>query len=252
MLEFYIQTVYIPRENIFFIEEWLDYHSKLGVDKFYLYDNSGSLYKDFIGNLEIDGRNKNGWDVKELTKELSDSDITKIEDELFEKYNVTRIKWQPLDKNGDITYNQTESINDFLKYINKGFCAFIDIDEFISINNYNNIKDYIRFNHNNNFDGIKIYQKKFVSRWYNKSSVISIKTSLNINTDKWAPKIIANLERVNNVTGSVHDFLPNLMIGKNIHFNHYNHDYNGHKWLLENYKWLDPKWIPIEFDDIKK
>lgn len=246
----YIQSVYIPRENIFFVEEWLKYHSKLGVDEFYLYDNSGSVYKDFVGNLELDGKNKNGWNVKELTKDLSDVDIVKIEDELFSKYNVTRIKWQPLDNDGNVTYGQVLAINDFLKYANKGFCAFIDIDEFIVLKG-DSLKDYINLNYNSAFDGIKICQRKFVNRWYNRSSVTSIKATLDINTFRWAPKIIANLGRLRNAAGSIHDFMRNLMNDdENIHFNHYNHDVNSHNWLLMNYDSIDPYWVPVEFNTV--
>jgi len=40
-----IQTVFILKENLPFLEEWIVYHKKIGVDKFYLYDNTGSKYR---------------------------------------------------------------------------------------------------------------------------------------------------------------------------------------------------------------
>jgi hypothetical protein len=245
----YIQTVYIPRENILFIEEWLEYHSKLGIDEFYLYDNSGSTYKDFIGNLELNGQNKNGWNVKEITKNISNEDIYKMENTLFKKYNVTKVIWQPIDKNNKITYGQNISINDFKEKVKFGFCAFIDMDEFIVFKNHNNIKDYIKDNYSNEYDGIKIYQKKHLSRWYKKDKVFNLPKVLDINTEKWAPKIIANIERIGDCSNnSIHDFLYNLKFDKeNCWFNHYNHDENGHNWLLNNYIYLDPEWKPIGF-----
>jgi hypothetical protein len=48
-----IQTVFILKENIPFLEEWIIYHKKIGVDKFYLYDNTGS---EFVENNN--GKNK--------------------------------------------------------------------------------------------------------------------------------------------------------------------------------------------------
>ncbi len=39
-----IQTVFKMNENIPFIREWLIYHIEIGIDKFYLYDNSNSSY----------------------------------------------------------------------------------------------------------------------------------------------------------------------------------------------------------------
>jgi hypothetical protein len=35
-----IHSVFIIKENILFLEEWIDYHIQLGFNKFYLYDNS--------------------------------------------------------------------------------------------------------------------------------------------------------------------------------------------------------------------
>jgi hypothetical protein len=35
-----IHSVFIVKENILFLEEWIDYHIQIGVDAFYLYDNS--------------------------------------------------------------------------------------------------------------------------------------------------------------------------------------------------------------------
>lgn len=250
----YIQTVYIPRENILFIEEWLEYHSRLGIDNFYLYDNSGSIYKDFIGNLELDGRNRNGWNVKEMTKSISDEDIEKIENSLFKKYNVTKVKWQPSDKNNQITYGQNIAINHFKEKVKSGFCAFIDIDEFIVFKNHNNIKDYIKDNYSNEYDGIKIFQKKHLNRWYKKEKVFNLPEILEINTERWAPKIIANIERIKDCSNrSIHDFLSNLKFDKELcYFHHYNHDENGNNWLLSNYRYLDPEWTPISFEEIKK
>lgn len=43
-----MHTVFILHENIPYIREWLIYHIALGVDKFYMYDNSNS--RDTIRN----------------------------------------------------------------------------------------------------------------------------------------------------------------------------------------------------------
>ena len=41
-----IHAIFIAKENILFLQEWLDYHIYLGVDYFYLYDNSKVTKKD--------------------------------------------------------------------------------------------------------------------------------------------------------------------------------------------------------------
>ena len=35
-----MHTVFVAKENILFLEEWIKYHKDLGVDYFFLYDNS--------------------------------------------------------------------------------------------------------------------------------------------------------------------------------------------------------------------
>ena len=41
-----LHTVFIAKENILFLKEWLLYHKAIGFDKFYLYDNSEVKYGD--------------------------------------------------------------------------------------------------------------------------------------------------------------------------------------------------------------
>ena len=36
-----IHTVFIGKENILFLKEWILYHKYMGVEHFFLYDNSG-------------------------------------------------------------------------------------------------------------------------------------------------------------------------------------------------------------------
>ena len=36
-----IHTVFIARENILFLKEWILYHKYMGIEHFFLYDNSG-------------------------------------------------------------------------------------------------------------------------------------------------------------------------------------------------------------------
>ena len=60
-------TVFLPRENIFFIDEWLRYHIAVGFDHFYLFDNGGSRWVDCGHNLEVTARNKR-FTSKAMTK----------------------------------------------------------------------------------------------------------------------------------------------------------------------------------------
>lgn len=248
----YIQTVYIPRENILFIEEWLSHHKSLGVDEFYMYDNSGSRYLDFVGNLEINGLDKQGNPVIENTKNLSDEDIRNMEDEIFKKYNAKRIKWSPIGYDGNITYDQVGAIYDFIKKVDGGFCCFIDIDEFIFLKEEKNLKDYIKSMYDETKQGILIQQKRYESRWSSPKNVLFIDRTFYIDTTYWAPKIIANINKIkikNNT--NIHTFIDDFVLDKNkCYFKHFNHNIHVHNWLLENYRSLDSNWVPKNFNEV--
>ena len=40
----------LPRENILFLKEWLLYHKYMGIEHFFLYDNSGGAYDNSGGD----------------------------------------------------------------------------------------------------------------------------------------------------------------------------------------------------------
>jgi hypothetical protein len=248
----YIQTVYIPRENILFLDEWMNHHKNLGVDEFWMYDNSGSTFKDFVGNLQVDGMDKYGNEVMNLTSHLSDNDILNLETEIFKKYNAKKISWTPKSPSGEITYGQVESIYHFKNEVSFGFCCFIDIDEFIILNKFNNIKDYISNVYKEDYQGIVIKQKKYASRWENPSNVLSINKTFNFDTTHWAPKVIANIEKITRKNNTnIHTFIDKNIIDNELcYFKHFNHNINGHNWLLSNYEYLDKNWIPKNFNDV--
>jgi hypothetical protein len=151
-----INSVFIAKENIPFLEEWIDYHIQVGFDKFFLYDNSKvnkinhfnsviSPKKDMIAGKI----NKYGINFDALVK-LSQSEICDIMDKISKKYpNIVHfIEWSPMDKDGFINHNQEDAHNDCLSKLKNTeikWCACIDMDEFIVVDkkfDYN-IKNYI-------------------------------------------------------------------------------------------------------------
>ena len=138
---FAIHTVFISKENILFLEEWLDYHIQLGFNKFYLYDNSKVTKKSAFDsknkNLKPGKVNKYNINYDELVN-LNQSQVNEIMDKIVKKYDgkVNIIEWSPKDKDGNVLYNQQEAHNHCLKRMKlEGvkWCASIDIDEFIVI-----------------------------------------------------------------------------------------------------------------------
>lgn len=130
-LPFHIMTVFIPRENIFILEEWLAWHTYMGVDKFYLYDNTGSTHL-FAGHaIATDGKNLRGEDIHGMTAHLSDDDIELLTKEIISKYNVEIVRWAPVE-NGRIMYKQHIAYKHYVESLKENtWTAFIDMDEFI-------------------------------------------------------------------------------------------------------------------------
>ena len=103
-----IHTVFLARENIAYLKEWILYHALLGVQHFYLYDNTGSIGRDGSNSTT----NKYGIDFFELTKNLTDADVADQVDKIIadRSVDVTLIKWQPRDGLGRIYYGYNESV----------------------------------------------------------------------------------------------------------------------------------------------
>ena len=130
--------------------------------------------------------------------------------------------WQNRDANGQLMYNQPESIVHFKNIVNTGLCAFIDIDEFI-------IK-------REDFRPCRLYQRKFKSRVYY-NSVYDCRDVWDIeDASKWGPKVILDMANFPIFTPGLHAHdihfrYLDLPISQSW-FNHYNHTLKTHWYLL--------------------
>ena len=130
-------TVFLPRENLFFLEEWLCYHLAIGFEHFYLYDNSGSRYLDGGNSLEVTGRNRRGEAVYHLLSDLTDAEVDRRLASLLAPYvrggRVTHVRWQPRDATGQLTYGQAAAFMDYTRRFagDTEWVCFTDIDEFV-------------------------------------------------------------------------------------------------------------------------
>lgn len=130
-------TVFLPRENLFFLEEWLRYHVAIGFGHVYLYDNSGSRFLDCGNNLEVTARNKRGEAVYRLLAHLDDAAVARELDGLLAPFErrgfVTRVPWQPRDGEGRITYGQVDAFLDYVRRFRheSEWTSFTDLDEFV-------------------------------------------------------------------------------------------------------------------------
>jgi hypothetical protein len=238
-----IQTVYLPRENLRFLEEWLQYHSMLGAEYFFLYDNTGSQTLDLGNSAAVNGKNKYGMP---LDFSLSDRQIEEIEAEILKKYPVTKVKWQPL-QNGEIVYGQTLACDHFSETARVDWCAFIDIDEFLCTPH--KVENLLKGK------AVKISQKKFDDR-FNYRTALEVTKTFSMDTRRWSPKLIINMRYYRAGATSIHNLKINSVFGPaalnidDLRFNHYDHNPRGHDWLLENCHWIDKNWRPVIFEDV--
>jgi hypothetical protein len=237
-----IHTVFLLKENIPFLREWILYNLNLGFDKIYLYDNTGSIGRNGSNKTT----NKYNFNFDEIII-LSDNQIKAELDDILSTYknNLVYIKWQPKNDNGDIVYGFDDSVKDYVERTKDAkniiYTAFIDIDEFIFSKLNINLRNYIIEQYTFNTNKIILTQKKFTDRFCNKGNVIDIVDTIeDINTSGWACKQIiknsaidinniVNMHNINIISGEIIT-VPEDMF----RFNHYNVNAKQLEWM-KNY-----------------
>ena len=84
-------------ENLAFLREWIGYHLHLGVDKFILYDNYGSVGDKHGGTKTA---NKYGFDLSCFG--LTDETMKREFEEIWRDYHnhLIYVPWQPRTETG--------------------------------------------------------------------------------------------------------------------------------------------------------
>ena len=233
-----IQTVFILKENLPFLEEWIVYHKKIGIDKFYLYDNTGSFHKKNDKKI-----NKRLMDYDKMIS-LSDNEVNNEFNLLKKKYpEIVHVIWQPRDKNNNITYGQIDAIKHYIKNYGgeNDFTAFTDLDEYIYLKKNESLKDFIKNNQN---DKLVIQQTKMNDRFcisLKSNNVLFDTKTLDIKS-QWAPKnIIKNSEINLDKNISIHNIPIKSNNFKNcskddIFFFHFNISKTEVDWIKKHYK----------------
>ncbi len=242
-----IHSVYIPRENLRFMEEWLAYHTRLGAEYFHLYDNTGSTDLKLGQAIAVTGKNKYGI---EMDFSRSDDEISDIEAEIFRKYPVVKTIWRPT--NGRrIVHGHVAACDHFSERMKTGWCAFVDMDEFL-YSPYA-IEDVLGDH------SIVVRQQRFADRFKHETA-LEITDTFPIDTRKWGSKPFIDMSRYwdgrrSCPSGSV---TVHTLAGRSarsidtgiLRFNHYNHNERNHEWLLAHHLQLDENWRPVPFDSV--
>jgi len=238
-----MHNVFIAKENILWLEEWIDYHSQLGFDEFYLYDNSKVQTKPFweirMKNEYIKpGRvNKHGWDFKQEVP-LNEKQIDSILKDISDKYpGVHFVEWSPLDRHGKVEYAQARAHGHCAARLRgKGvdWCASLDMDEFLVIDQgrKNDIKEYLS-GLSDTVGLVRMRQIRFESRDLNPDKLITeiSKSMLHSKGDKfrkyiYKPSITTKLQPHKAQTAPYGKwFNPKI---EELGLNHYRQNDTGH------------------------
>ena len=140
-----IFTLILPRLEVFFLEEWINHHLKLGVEKVYIYDNGMSSNDDasmYGGNA---GRNLTEVETKIKWLQKPDADYREeyTDVEIYEKLNevvgkfegvVEVVSWKVgIDHNDIYPASQTSGYRHCAETNYSDWWLFIDDDEFIML-----------------------------------------------------------------------------------------------------------------------
>ena len=224
-----IHCIFLARENILFLKEWILYHQNLGIDKFYLYDNTGSkkaagsqnrskkLKLGSINKYNVDYGKYVSWSDEEVQQELK-----KICDSFGSA--VVLEKWQPLDKSGMQIHGQEDGHADCIRRFGHqiDWLCVLDLDEWLYIKD-GKLKSYLRALPGN-VSCVQLKQKKMASRFRHlDKNVTDITHTKNlIEANGW--KNIFRPRKTTRLTvhiwrGKGKRVIPD---GENFRFNHYN------------------------------
>jgi hypothetical protein len=205
-----LACVCIPRESFYWLEDWTNHYVKLGADVITIYDNTGSTCGSparkasvyYKGDIQKKGLSKRNEPYAELTKHISDEEISKILDNISKKYEgiVNIVKWQNKNENGEIMHCQVEAYADFCRKNknNLDYVTFFDMDEYLWFNPGHTIQKLFKQMNNNDVDFVILNQRRFKKRW-NKNGPEDIKQHKEFthqNATKWIAKM-KNLTGVN-------------------------------------------------------
>ncbi len=238
-----IHTVFLARENIAYLKEWIIYHALLGVQHFYLYDNTGSIGRDGSNSTT----NKYGINFFEPTKDFTDADIADQVEKIIADVSVdaTLIKWQPRDRHGRIYYGYNESVFHCIETSGQQteWMAFIDVDEFLFSPSGIDIRDELSNLRRSECNRLIILQKKFLDRFLSPSKYVTdiYDCIEGVDTSAWAPKNIVHVDDL--IPGALESMHSMPVRGTTltaettaIRFNHYNVNPAQLQWMKGFYQ----------------
>lgn len=161
-----LYTQILPRIETFFLDEWIEYHKNLGIDKFYIYDSV---------SIDSNKTNLNKWKKKphlDYFEDYTDAQIYKELYKIVDKHNesVELIKWQP---NCECILDSRQKCQAYgykhcISNNESDWWLHIDPDEYLFSHNKLNLKDFLKTNEEKNTYSISFHQRVYEARQRNK------------------------------------------------------------------------------------
>lgn len=203
MITIDIITLIAPRLEFWYLEEWIEHHLSIGINKIYIYNNGFNLISEpnspsnvsswkaqkTFKNEKCKGEISKIWDLKpdlDYFQDFSESEIVEKIGELQDKYaNVEIISWEyDKDHKDKYPFSQYSALNDFLSKSQSDFFAFIDIDEYFILPQRKLLQDFVS---GIQFDSLKIPQKRQLRR--SRDKVLSMPDSNEPLDTEWGKNI---------------------------------------------------------------
>ena len=224
-----MHTVFIARENILFLEEWVLYHKSLGVEYFFLYDNSAvGVMRGSRHNRRHPGEVSNHHVPFGRMVTMTDRDI---QDELNrlqrEIPNVFVYPWSPLGHDGRVQYQQVEcqtmAINRHGDMVD--WMLFMDVDEFLVPGDDTKLQELCRQMAAGGHVGAEFWGSQMDDRYNHLETrvcEISVACGQSHSWERFG-KILCYLPRVNAVwVHGFRPFRPRLQLPRErVHYRHY-------------------------------
>ena len=201
-------TVFIAKENVLFLKEWIMYHRLKGVEHFFLYDNTGATRSSpMVENSPhtVHGKvSKYGVPYDEIVR-LTSEEVQDILDEIErETPGVNILKWRPRDMDGNIMYAQVMALNHALEHYGEtvDWMAFMDMDEFLV--SKESVPELCRWLESRGFDGGLMADRVMSSRLDHMDRCVIENNMALSEPFPVAPKYLCNTGRVRHA--NVHSF----------------------------------------------
>jgi hypothetical protein len=147
-----IYTHILPRLEVQYLEEWIEHHMALGVDRFYIYDNGympddNSVWVKGCEELPEDQSFK--WKKKpnaDYCEDLTDQQVHWKLMKIVKKYKgrVFRKDWSRDAQPDDYPRSQTTGYEDCTANNESDYWIHIDVDEFLVFKEHDTIQQFIR------------------------------------------------------------------------------------------------------------